>query len=205
MNCRGKETRRKIIQNYEIKPIAHIKLISGRKVRSDAGHEITDSYYIFDCKHRITGEKDVIQCGEPVAKDFLELIQSDPLPIFNPISEDGKLCVDSINLRNRNAKTSLKKWNLAAKQLYNAIMILIVAWDAKPNTPLFKMKEDSEKYYGCTPYISRIKPINNILKSKNLTISNVIEKLSENNNLKKYEFNLLNDILESQGEKSFLI
>ena len=31
MNCRGHETRQRIVQNYEVKPEAHIKLLANQK------------------------------------------------------------------------------------------------------------------------------------------------------------------------------
>lgn len=68
---------------------------------------------------------------------------------------------------------SKTKWNEMAKQLYNAIMILIVDWNAKPDTLLFDLKKEAEKYKYCVPKLWRIEKVNNVIakdynKRKNL-------------------------------------
>lgn len=35
MNCRGKQTREQIVKNYQVIPVAHIKLLAGQTKRSD--------------------------------------------------------------------------------------------------------------------------------------------------------------------------
>lgn len=204
MNCKGQDTRIRIVNEYYVEPIAHIRLISGKVIEGDAGKKIKNSYYIFECKHKTTGKEEVIQCGSGAAREILTLIGKKPPKKFNPLEDDNDAGDVDNYVDNDGNGLANNEWNPAAKQLYNAIMLLIVAWDAKAGTPLFKMKIEAEKYYKFEPYIYRIKPINNILKRKGITIRNIIEKLSEENNLREYHFNLLSDKLEQHGEESFL-
>lgn len=135
MDCRGHATREKIAQDYEIHPRAHIKLLKNQSKHSDAGPIIQNEYYIFNAKRRNDGELEIIQCGMGAARDFLELIKHQGLPIFNPLKVNYR---DSNgDESNTTGTNSLKNvtWNETAKQLYNAIMWLIVLWDAKPDTP----------------------------------------------------------------------
>ena len=43
MNCHGHDTRVRIVENYNIKCTAHIRLLNGQ-IRSDAERDITDTY-----------------------------------------------------------------------------------------------------------------------------------------------------------------
>lgn len=52
MNCHGHDTRVRIVENYNIKCTAHIRLLNGQ-IRSDAERDITDTYYIFECVNKM--------------------------------------------------------------------------------------------------------------------------------------------------------
>ena len=52
MECRGKEKRRRIVEDYYVKPIAHLSLLAGQKKHSDAGPIIEVEYYIFEAIHK---------------------------------------------------------------------------------------------------------------------------------------------------------
>lgn len=49
MNCRGVNTRIKIVEQYDIKLIARTRLLNGQIERSDAEAKLTDQYYVFQC------------------------------------------------------------------------------------------------------------------------------------------------------------
>lgn len=57
MNCRGHETRKRIVRDYEVHPEAHIKLLANQQKHSDAGAIIEDEYYVFSAKHKTDGKK----------------------------------------------------------------------------------------------------------------------------------------------------
>lgn len=48
----------------------------------------------------------------------------------------------TISRENDSRSKKITDWDETAKQLSHAIMWLIIAWDAKPNTPLFEFMDD---------------------------------------------------------------
>ena len=196
MECRGKEKREQIAKEYDIVPIIHAKLLNGQTKYSDAASPITDQYYIFECIHKVTGKKEMIQCGMGAAKHLLELTHNNSLPIFNLLKTDGASSV-SVGVTG----VSKAKWNEMAKQLYNAIMILIVDWDAKPDTPLFDLKKEAEKYKYCAPKLWRIEKVNNIIGKdyKKRKLSEILDDLQKDNDIKEYNFDLLDAELKTNG------
>lgn len=201
MNCRGHNKRKVIVENYFVKPVAHIKLLNGQTIQSDAGSDIEDSYFIFECVSKSSGEKKYINCGRPTANDFCDLIGAKLPPIFNPL----KTNVISEPKGNKTISTNniTSNWNPVRKQLYNATMLLICAWNAVPNTPLFNIKDELETYVTTEPYFSRIKSINTILSKKGITMRDIIDDLSKNNNLRNYKFDLLIDKLKEKQIKQY--
>jgi hypothetical protein len=209
MDCRGHKTRQRIVRDYEVWPEAHIKLLANQQKHSDAGATIEDEYYIFSAKCKADGKKEFIQCGMGAARDFLELINHKGLPLFNPLV--GKTHVDDRqgydNRESENSQT--EKWNETAKQLYNAIMWLIILWDAKPDTPLFDFKDEVIKYKSLDPFESRIKRVNTTIKngSKGKTLTEMINVYREDNNLKEATCNFsilqnrVNNMKDEQGNK----
>ena len=207
MNCRGHETRKRIVRDYEVEPEAHIKLLANQKKHSDAGATIEDEYYVFSAKRKTDGKKEVIQCGMGAARDFLELINYRGLPLFNPL-------VGDYNVNNRqeydnrgSGNLRPEKWNETAKQLYNAIMWLIALWDAKPDTPLFIFKDEVIKYKTYEPFESKIKRVNTAIKNggKGQTLTEMINVYREDNNLNEEICNFsnlknkINNIKDKQG------
>ena len=201
MNCRGKEKRKQIVREYNVVPIIHAKLLKGQQKYSDATAPITDQYYIFECVHKITGNKETIQCGMGAARHLLELTHSKSLPIFNLLKSDKTV---GAKTGNSTGGTS-RKWNPMAKQLYNAIMILIVAWNAEPGTRLFDLKKEAEKYRYCEPWLSRIEKVNNIIAKdfKKRKLSEILDEFEKENDIKKYEFDLLDKELKKNGITSY--
>lgn len=198
MNCRGHETRQRIVRDYEVQPEAHIKLLANQQKHSDAGATIEDEYYVFRAKHKTDGKKEVIQCGMGAARDFLKLIHHKGLPLFNPLV--GESHVNNRQEYNNRGSGNLqsKKWNETAKQLYNAIMWLIILWDAKPDTPLFDFKDEVIKYKIYEPFESKIKRVNTTIKngSKGKTLTEMINGYRVNNNIKDEICNF--DILKNK-------
>ena len=186
MNCRGHETRQRIVRDYKVQPEAHIKLLASQQKHSDAGATIEDEYYIFSAKHKTNGKKEVIQCGMGAARDFLALINHDGLPLFNPLV--GETDVNNRQEYNKRGSGNLQseKWNGTAKQLYNAIMWLIILWDAKPDTPLFDFKDEVIKYKTHEPFESKIKRVNTTIKngSKGKTLTEMIDGYRADNDIR---------------------
>ena len=207
MNCRGHETRQRIVRDYKVQPEAHIKLLANQQKYSDARAIIEDEYYIFSAKHKTNGKKEVIQCGMGAARDFLALINHEGLPLFNPLM--GEPDVNQRQEYNNKGSGYLqsKKWNKTAKQLYNAIMWLIILWDAKPDTPLFDFKDEVIKYKTYEPFESRIKRVNSTIKngSKGKTLTEMIDDYRSDNDIRvgicSFDIlkNKMHDMKDQQG------
>lgn len=198
MDCRGSKTRQRIVRDYEVQPEAHIKLLANQQKYSDARAIIEDEYYVFSAKRKTDGKKEVIQWGMGAARDFLELINHKGLPLFNPLVADPH-----VNNRqeydNRGSENlQSEKWNETAKQLYHAIMWLIILWDAKPDTPLFDFKDKVIKYKTYEPFESKIKRVNTTIKngSKGKTLTEMINGYRADNDIRDGMCNF--DILKNK-------
>lgn len=199
MDCRGTETRKRIAKEYKVEPVAHIKLLANQTKHSDAGATIEDEYYIFTAIRNTDGQKEIIQCGMGAARDFLQIIDHPGLPLFNPLK--GENVTSSSNGKSSNNHKKIDDWDATAKQLYNAIMWLIIAWDAKPNTPLFEFKDDIMKYRRFEPFDWKIKRVNTVIKNggKGKTLTEIINIFSKDNNIRNSicDFKLLSDKVEN--------
>lgn len=181
MECRGKKRRQWIVDNYNVVPVAHIQLLKGQTKHSDAGQIIENDYYIFEATHKVSGKKEIIQCGMGASRDFLRLLNHEGLPLFNPLHGEKK----EGNHGRRNPreggagdKREEAEWNPVAEQLYHAIMWVIVLIDAKPNTPIFEIREKVYKYRYKEPFESQVKAVNTII-SRNIIGKTLTEKIGE--------------------------
>lgn len=201
MKCRTQKVRKQIVSEYEIEPLVHLRLLNGQTKYSDAEAVLKDQYYIFECINKKNGNKEYIQCGISAAKELLSLAGKNAIDIFNPLLEGSTISA----LTTSGGKVTTLKIDPAAKQLYNAIMLLIVAWNSPPDTKIYEIKKQVEKYIRFPPPVWRIKQINNIIAKdwKHRTMHQIIEDLKRENTIKLYKFDLLEKELEKEGEKSF--
>lgn len=207
MDCRTSEKRRKIVMEYNIEPVAHIQLLKGQIKYSDAGAVIENDYYIFEAVHRDNGNKEYIKCGMGAARDFLRLIKHAGLPVFNPLRCE----LDNnreYNCDGANVEFAKGKWNPAAKQLYNAIMWLIIAFDAKPGTPLFEFERDVVTYKKCEPFPWKVKRVNTVIQrvGEGRTLTEIINAFVQNNDVRddvcRFDFliRIINNYTNRDGE-----
>ena len=61
------------------------------------------------------------------------------------------------NTTSGNNGPKASEWNPVARQLYNAIMWVIVIIDAKPNTAIYEVKEKVWKYKNYEPFPNQVK------------------------------------------------
>lgn len=205
MKCRGRKVREQIVRDYKVTPVAHIKLLSDQTKRSDAEADISDEYYIFEAIDS-DGNKETIQCGMGAARHFLHLLNHDGLPLFNPLHIERNLGGhDGANPRPGGNEHQGQNWNQTARQLYNAIMWLIIAWDAKPDTPLFEFKSDVIKYQNLEPFPSKVSRVNTVIKNggKGKTLTEIINSFRKDNNIRSdvCQFNLLNNVINNMTDK----
>ena len=190
MNCRGHNNRVNIVNNYDITPLAHLRVLGGMVVHSDAGGDITDSYFLFRCIHKETKQEKIICCGEPTAKDFSLLLHTDLPRIFNPLIDEG---YEGGGNHGGGGKI---RWNRTRKQLYNAVMLFIMWLGNKPHRVLFSIKTELERDTQSAPPLSKIKAVNTLYTQYHTTARSIINDLEKENRLKDFRFDLLLKELE---------
>lgn len=206
MDCRSKERRQRIVANYEVRPVAHLQLLQGQTKYSDAKKMIHDQYYVFEAKNKTTGEIQTIQCGMGAARDFLRLINHSGLPLFNPLcQQNNERRNENIEIVRHENEHEKDKWDPVAKQLYHAIMWIIVLIDAKPNTTIFEIKDKVYQYRRNKPFPSNIKSVNTILKGcfRGVTLTEKIDQLTTQNRFRKdvCQFDLLIKEMNNMKDK----
>lgn len=197
MYCRGENTRREIVKSHELHPIAHVQLLAGQTKTSCTGDALTDAYYCFFYKSRTGTDQGTILCGEHAAKDFLQLIGHVGLPLFNPLRAQGGMKGAGVSGASHGSGT---KWDSTAKQLHDAINLLVVCWSSPPGAALFDIKTKLEKFSYNPPFSSQIKAINTVIGKdvKKRTLSQMVCELAQNNSVKTYDFSLLDAVLASE-------
>ncbi len=201
MNCRGERRRQQIVNNYYVKPIAHLRLLNGQTKRSDAEANLSDTYYIFECKLKSNVNNiETIICGSGAGKHFLQLLSQESPALFDPLKShevggSGAGGGDTIE----------DKWDSTAKQLYNAIQWLIICWDIIPRGPMIAIKEEVVRLHNQKPTFSQIKAINTILSKdhRKRKLTEMINEFSKTNEIKRYEFDLLTQEIEEKGIDSY--
>lgn len=96
------------------------------------------------------------------------------------------------------------KWDASAKQLYDAIHLLVVCWGSPPGQALFEIKTKLERFSDRPPFASQVKAINTIIgkDARNRTLVKMVNDLAKNNSIKTYEFSLLDAILATENISS---
>ncbi len=202
MKCRGNDIRKKIVKEYYVEPVAHLKLLAGQTKHSDAEAKIEDEYYIFTATRKKDGCKEKILCGMGAARDFLKLLGHKGLPLFNPLQEGivNTRRVSSVS----NDSNPDNNWNPIAKQLYNAIMLSIILLDLQPSTTIYKIRDAVVRYKNGFRFDGDIKGVNTIImkmgNGKKLT--EIINEYRKYNDFKRNicEFNLLEVCINKMNE-----
>lgn len=141
------------------------------------------------------------------AKNFLDLLNHDGLPLFNPLHIDGiSGRHGSVNLRPRGNENQEQNWNRTAKQLYNAIMWLITIWGWDPDKPLFKFRKDIMENFNRKPFDWEVKRVNTVIQrgGHGRTLTEIINSFRDKNNLRDdmCQFNLLIDVINNMTDKN---
>lgn len=173
-SCKGPECRKQKVKEYEIRPIAHVKLLTGQSKISCTGQKLKDAYYLFDYQHK-TNKQDngSFYCGTVAARDFLTLTKEKPLELFNPFIEPPRPFNEA----------SDSKWSAEALELYIALHLIIICWDMPIYGRLIKIKRSLEKKPYLKPHYDDVVFINNVIgkDSKKRTLTYMLEELRENN------------------------
>ena len=203
MYCKGHERRIQICNEWNLTPIAHLKLLQGCSVKSDAGGgDITDAYVLFECVNkRNPNLTDTIYCSPTTAKDFCSLTGTTLPPLFNPLRQQnhGHGSRSTIN-------PPETKWNSCRKQLYNIVMIILCYLGRVGNDRvLFRIKQELEdaRYIGYFPKI-QTKSVNSYLSKMGLTFRDIIDELSKDNDIRDFQYHLVVEYTEKLGLKQYI-
>jgi len=194
-----------MVQEYNIKPIAHVRLLNGQKRQSCTKDLLTDSYYCFSYKAKDSDVTGTFLCGTYAANHFLELIQHPKLKVFDPLVSEN---VGTITSNGTNRDRGLNDtWHPTTKQLFNAINLIVICWGQVPGGVLQKIKNEIEKNKNREPLPGQIKAINTIISRdrKGRTLQQMLDDLRKNNNMiRDFHFNLLNEsLIKNEVEPSF--
>lgn len=180
-DCRGEKTREQLVHDFEIVPLAHVRLLNGQTKKSCAGPDVGE-YYVFSYRSH-ANRKDVgtFVCGITAANDFINLIQRqnpavNRLPLFDPLAGLGQ--VGNANNAGRagagRGVQQVPNWNPIAKELYDAIGMICIMWNLNNvsgalKSVLFKLIENPMQI----PRNSDILSINTIISRKfNIDVGN---------------------------------
>lgn len=203
---------------YDIHPVAHLRLLSGQHKVSDAGGTgITDQYYVFSAINKTSGREESILCGIAAARDLLAITGADPLPLFDPLKHLPEPTAGSEREQARQGESKpprpdpdvSRKWHPEMLELFNGAMLLITAWDAEAGTPLFRLVESCRKWFWLEPYIEKIEQLNRIVgkDAKYRSMDGVVRDLKRMNPaLKSFTFDRLRERLykERPGVKVYI-
>ncbi|WP_341667101.1 hypothetical protein [Alcaligenes sp. SDU_A2] len=203
MKCRTPETRIELVQRYRLRPVTHVRLLAGQKKRSCTGDMLTDAYYCFAYEAMQGAEKGSFYCGSHAARHLLELTGHAPLPLFNPLKavDSGNGAGAGSGAGTGQGGGARKAWHPAAKQLSNAINLLVVCWNSPPGPALTAIQEELENTTDRAPLLRQVKAINTVISKdiKKRTLIKMLDDLSAGNDIKSYDFDLLNEILNQES------
>jgi hypothetical protein len=203
--CRSSKVREKLVQEYNIKPIAHVRLLNGQERRSCTKDLLTDSYYCFSYRAKNSDVTETFLCGTYAANHFLELIHHPKLKLFDPLASET---VGTGTNGGTNINSGFNdSWHPATKQLFNAINLIIICWGRAPSGVMQKIKEELEKYKNREPLPRQIKAINTIISRDHggRTLQQMLDELrNKNNMIRDFSFDLINEaLIKNRVEKSF--
>ena len=136
-DCRGEMTRVQLVHDFEIVPLAHVRLLNEQTKESCAGPTLGREYYVFSYQsYADQADAGTFVCGITVANDFINLIQRqnpavNRLPLFDPLAGFGQ--VGNANNVGRagvgRGVQQVPNWNPIAKELYDAIGMICIMWN----------------------------------------------------------------------------
>lgn len=202
LDCYGEKNRESIVNEYNIELLIYAKLLNGKTKHSDARDTLTDRYYEFLCNHKTDKSvQKIITCGSGAGEHLIKLAELKRPKIFNPLIGEG----NGVHGGGGNGTDTSTQWDPLTKELYNAIRWLICCWDIIPYGKLLDIKKGLEDYYYNEPFASKIIYINNVLNKdkRGRTLTQMINEFRVNNNIREYNFNLINIKLRESNIKSF--
>lgn len=228
INGYGEKNRKLLVEKYEIKPIAHVMLLKNQKKTSFTGYELKNEYYCFsyeEKENKTTDEKNSnnpketgsFYAGKYSAEHLLKLIKHEGLPIFNPLKSKNTQAAKINGGKNRIKKEIeilisksgkeyvTEGWHPEMEELSDSINMLIVCWNISPKYKILKNKLSIEKNERFKPDDWLIESVNQCISKDNekRTLTEMINSLRKDNEIKEYTFERLKARLEVIGLRSY--
>jgi len=202
----GLENCRKVVLNYNLIPVSHVKLLTGQEKNGVSG-PLTDRYYSFSYTNKANPkEEGGFFCGYTIGERLLDLINHKPIPLFNPLASDPIQNNDGQNNRLERPDSTNRQIKRCKKnqQFWVAINLLCCGW----NKPPYGILAESLQYIQNLPNVETknwpIISLNNFLKSRNETLKSIYDRLAEKNNMKEYEFDELIMALKAEEKENHI-
>lgn len=195
MNCREVHRRIDIVNNYWVHPIAHVQLLNGQQKLSCTNETLKGQYYLFELTDKASNQAQVIVAGMGASTHFLNLIQHNGLPIFNPLLAQH---APTTHKRGSNGVINVVQWNDTAYQLFCAISLFMVNRDFEFSSPgvLSSILRNINNNPDQPPSIANIKAVNTILGKFATNMSLVVQQLSAKGNaIRVFNFNDLHQTI----------
>lgn len=210
-SCRGKEKKQALINQYELKPIAHLTLLNNQEKQGCCG-KVTNRYYAFNARNRSTDKVESFYVGYHCAEQLLNLIGHEKLRLFNPLQSLQSKSVNISDIRRENTLSDARIDPLNL-ELSNAINLLCSTWGQPPRSTLLSYLEYIRQRPGDRTQDFAIINFNKILGQDKggrggrgrRTLSQMIEELRKDNPaMKHFSFPLMSEILRKSNENSNL-
>ena len=198
-NCKGIQAKKQLVDKYNIKPIAYIRLLNGQSKQGCCG-KITDRYYVFEYESRDNNETGSFFTGYSCGEQFLELlgINKDRFKLFNPFYQIPNNANRNYNraIRYDNGYKNLK--DPLNQEVYNAINLVFAIWDKIPisGTKIAKILDFVTRVNIRTQDFAVVE-VNNLVGKdyKSRTLDEIVSEIAINNNIRNFEFPLMKKII----------
>lgn len=202
-SCRGSNNKSRIVSQYNLSPIAHVKLL-GDQSRNGCCGEITDRYYHFEATPKIGGKAEAFIVGYDCAEQLLTLTGHAKLPLFNPLATAGAPGGAGGVANGQNPAVTMCPVN---RELYNAIHLLCIAWDSTPGQPLRSLLRRVTTNPGVPVGKFEVTGFNTIVGADHAqrTLTQIVQSLGNNNQaLRPFAFTEMEAVLQANNKVSNL-
>ena len=203
-DCRGHENRKKIVKNYNIKPLIYTVVLPSQIKYSCAAHkELEDRYFAFEYESKsYLDERGVFFVGEKTGFDFIEILKENSENVFIPKFFNPLKLITSNQQNSRLSKTSSNSFKMTKlnKEIFNAINLLFIIWDKVPYTNIQSILE-----FCTTATIDTqewaVKVVNDLIDKDyfSRTLQQMIDEIGIE---KKYNFDNIIKIIKKNGWKN---
>jgi hypothetical protein len=193
--CRGEDAKKKIVAEYDLRPVSRLKLPPGHSEEGCCG-ELTDEQIVFafTSKYRKSDEG-TFSVGEDCAKQFLTLI-GQPMPrLMDPFQGPPSLNRDHRDSEPGSGASARDQWATINIELYTAINLWYSLKKQTPKFALAKMLAEISSAPQTAIEEKRVFDFIKVVASYKSTLRELIDRArSQGMKPKDFSFPLLNEI-----------